>query len=127
MWSELKNWARTIKRDTLATYFAVRDKRTPWFAKAVGFVVVAYALAPIDLIPDFIPVLGYLDDVILVPAGLWLAIRLVPRVVMEECRKRAEAASARPQSKLAGAVIVLIWLVVAALGARSLIALARNG
>jgi len=127
MWSALKRWARAIKRDTLATYFAVQDERTPWFAKAVGVVVVAYALSPIDLIPDFIPVLGYLDDVILVPAGLWLVIHLVPRAVMEECRTRAEASSARPQSRLAGPVIVLIWLVVAALGARSMLALARTG
>ncbi len=127
MWSELKNWARAIKRDTLAAYFAVRDPRTPWFAKAVGAVVVAYALSPIDLIPDFIPVLGYLDDVILVPAGLWLVIRLVPGVVMEECRTRAEASSIRPQSKLAGGVIVLIWLALAALGGLSMIALASNG
>lgn len=93
MWSELTNWARAIKRDTLATYFAVRDPRTPWFAKVVGFIVVAYALSPIGLIPDFIPVLGYLDDVILVPAGLWLVICLVPRPVMEECRTRAEVLS----------------------------------
>lgn len=105
----------------------MRDPRTLWLAKAVGIVVVAYALSPIDLIPDFIPVLGYLDAVILVPAGLWLVIRLVPRPVMEEFRTRAEASSARPQSKLAGGVIVLIWLVVAALGALSMIALARNG
>ncbi len=126
MWSELKNWARAIKRDTLATYFAVQDPRTPWFAKSVGLIVVAYALSPIDLIPDFIPVLGYLDDVILVPAGLWLVIRLVPEQVMEECRTRAEASSARPQSKLAGVIIVLIWLVAAALGALWMIALARN-
>ena len=123
----MKNGPRAIKRDTLATYFAVQDKRTPWFLKAVGVVVVAYALSPIDLIPDFIPVLGYLDDVILVPAGLWLVISIVPRAVMANRRTRAEASSARPQGRLAGADIVLIWLVVAALGALSMIALARNG
>lgn len=127
MWSELKNWARAIKRETLAAYFAVQDPRTPRLAKAVGVVVVAYALSPIDLIPDFIPVLGYLDDVIFVPAGLWLLIRLVPSAVMEESRTRAAASSARPQSKFAGAVIVFIWLAVAGLAALWIIASARNG
>ena len=110
MWSGLQNWARAIRRDTLAIYLAARDPRTPWFAKAVAGVVVAYALSPIDLIPDFIPVIGYLDDVVLIPAGLWLAMRLVPQTVLADCRARAGAISARPASKIAAAIIIAIWL-----------------
>jgi uncharacterized membrane protein YkvA (DUF1232 family) len=111
-------WARRIKRDTYALYLAVRDPRTPWYAKAVAACVVAYAFSPIDLIPDFIPVLGYLDDVIIVPLGIALALKLIPPAVMAECRARAEAN--RPASKpknYAGAVaIIALWLLLAALG-----------
>ncbi len=114
MWGELKSWARLIKRDVHALYLASRDPRVPWYAKALAALVAGYALSPIDLIPDFIPVLGYLDDVILVPAGIWLVIRLIPADVMEEQRALAEAAQARPVSRRAAAAIVAIWIAVAA-------------
>lgn len=114
MWGELKRWARRIKRDVHALYFASRDPRVPWYAKALAALVAGYALSPIDLIPDFIPVLGYLDDVILVPAGIWLVVRLIPADIMEEHRAMAEAAQARPVSRRAAGAIVAIWMAVAA-------------
>jgi uncharacterized membrane protein YkvA (DUF1232 family) len=115
----LKQRARDLKAQTLAVYLAARDPRTPWHVKLLAAAVVAYALSPVDLIPDFVPVLGYLDDLILVPLGLALAIRLVPPVVLAECRARAEASlrDDRPVSRVAGAVIVCIWLAVGVLGA----------
>ena len=85
----LRDWARALKLELRALYFVVRDPRTPWYAKALAGAVLAYALSPIDLIPDFIPVLGYLDDVILVPLGIWLALKLVPGEVLAEARARA--------------------------------------
>jgi uncharacterized membrane protein YkvA (DUF1232 family) len=105
--------ARQIKRETYALYLACRDPRTPWYARAVVAAVVAYALSPIDLIPDFIPVLGYLDDLILVPIGIAVAIKLIPPPVLEEARARARAMVDRPTSRTAGFVIVGIWLVAA--------------
>jgi uncharacterized membrane protein YkvA (DUF1232 family) len=112
----LRDWARTIKRDVHALYLASRDPRVPWYAKALAVVVAGYALSPIDLIPDFIPVLGYLDDVIIVPLGIWLVVRLVPPEIMTEHRALA-AAQDRPVSRAAAAVIVLIWaLCVGAIG-----------
>ena len=87
----LKAWARRIKRDGVTLWFAGRHPRTPWHAKALGLFVVAYALSPVDLIPDFIPVLGYLDDVLLLPGLIWLAVRLLPPDVLAECRAQAEA------------------------------------
>jgi uncharacterized membrane protein YkvA (DUF1232 family) len=103
-------WARSLKRDTHAVWLAARDPRTPWYAKALGLAVAAYALSPIDLIPDFIPVLGLLDDLLIVPAGLWLTLRLVPPEVMIANRAAAEAAADRPVSRVAGVVVILIWL-----------------
>src|SRR5580765_3483590 len=99
-------WARTIKRDGVALRIAAHDPRVPWYAKAMAGAIAAYALSPIDLIPDFIPVLGYLDDLIIVPVGLKLALRMVPPHVLEECRARAreELAGARPRSR--GAMVV---------------------
>lgn len=90
IFDRLRHWARTIKRDVVALYLAARDPRVPWYAKAVAACVAAYALSPIDLIPDFIPVLGYLDDVIIVPLGILLTVRLVPAHVMAELRGEAE-------------------------------------
>jgi uncharacterized membrane protein YkvA (DUF1232 family) len=90
--SALRSWARGIKRDVHAVYLAARDPRTPWHAKALAFVVAAYALSPIDLIPDFIPVLGYLDDVVIVPLGILAVVRLVPPEIMAEHRRTAAAA-----------------------------------
>lgn len=113
MTDRLKNWARAIKRDVVALYFAVRDPRVSWLAKALGVVVVGYALSPIDLIPDFIPVLGYLDDVILVPLGVLLVVKLIPPHIMAEHRARAAALEGRPVSRGAAAVIVAVWALAA--------------
>ena len=109
--------ARRIKREVRALYLAYRDPRTPWYGRAFAALVVAYALSPIDLIPDPIPVLGYLDDLILIPLGVWLALRMIPHEVMAECRTRAqmELDAGLPVSKAGAAVIVVIWLVVAVL------------
>jgi len=106
----MKNWARLVKRDIHAIYLCSRDPRVPWHAKALAIFVAAYALSPIDLIPDFVPVLGYLDDVILVPAGIWLVVRLIPAHIMAEHRELAAAAHDRPVSRTAAAVIVAIWI-----------------
>ena len=111
----LKARAGALKRDTHALYLACRDPRTPWYAKVFAGGIVAYALSPIDLIPDFIPVLGYLDDLILVPLGIALAVKMIPDVVLVDCRARAQAASERPTSRTAAAIIVTIWVVAAAL------------
>ena len=108
--SALSRWARSIKRDTLALYLAARDPRTPWYAKALAAIVVAYALSPIDLIPDFIPVLGYLDDLIILPLGIWATIKLIPPPVMDEHRARAETLSERPVSRTAALVVIAIWV-----------------
>jgi uncharacterized membrane protein YkvA (DUF1232 family) len=108
--NRLKQWARLIKRDVHALYLAARDPRVPWYAKALALVVATYALSPIDFIPDFIPVLGYLDDVILVPLGILLTVRMIPPEVMNEHRLRAESATALPVSRAAGAAIVLVWI-----------------
>jgi CubicO group peptidase (beta-lactamase class C family)/uncharacterized membrane protein YkvA (DUF1232 family) len=115
----LRDRARRLKAETLALYLAARDRRTPWYARLLVAAVVAYALSPIDLIPDFIPVLGYLDDLILIPLGIALALRLIPAEVMAEARERAriELDGKRPRSRAAAAVILGIWAVVlAALG-----------
>jgi uncharacterized membrane protein YkvA (DUF1232 family) len=105
-----KQWARVIKRDAHALSLAARDPRVPWHAKALAIGVAAYALSPIDLIPDFIPVLGYLDDLLIVPAGIALAVRLIPPDVLAEHRERATAAANRPVSRFAAAVIVAVWM-----------------
>lgn len=112
--ARLRDRARSLKRETYALYLACRDPRTPWYAKLLAGAVVAYAISPIDLIPDFIPVLGYVDDVLIVPAGIALALRLVPTDVMADCRARATAMAARPTSPVAAAVIIAIWLAAAA-------------
>ena len=108
-----RNWARRLKRDVLALWLAARDPRVPWSAKAVAGAVAAYALSPIDLIPDFIPVLGYLDDLVIVPLGIWLAQRLIPPGLMEELRREAARRVARPVSRIAAASIVATWLALA--------------
>ena len=111
----LRHRARTIRRDTYAVYLACRDPRTPWYAKVFAGGVVAYALSPIDLIPDFIPVVGYLDDLILVPLGIALAVKMIPEPVLIDCRAKAQIASERPTNRRAAAIIVAIWLAVAGL------------
>ena len=112
MLADLRRRARAIKRDTLALSLAARHPGTPWYAKVLAVVIVGYALSPIDLIPDFIPVLGYLDDVILLPAAILLCARLIPASVLEECRSEAAIrfATGKPVSRAAGAVIVAIWV-----------------
>lgn len=111
--NRLKQWARGIKRDVIALWIAARDPRVPWYAKAVAGLVAAYALSPIDLIPDFIPVLGYLDDLLIVPAGIMLAVKLTPADLMEEFRRQAALREGRPLSKVAAIAVVLIWIGVA--------------
>ena len=113
MFDRLKRWAKTIKRDVHAIYLAARDPRVPWFAKAVAVFVAGYALSPIDLIPDFIPVLGYLDDLIIVPLGIWLAVRLIPPEILAEHRATAEASARQPISKAGAVAIVTIWILLA--------------
>ena len=134
--STLARWklrARQLQAEVYALYLAFRDPRVPWYAKAVAACVVGYALSPIDLIPDFIPVLGYLDDLVLIPLGIALVLRMIPPAVMDECRARARAESAdgKPVSRAAAAVIVTIWvglavlvvlLIVRALAAPALVA-----
>jgi uncharacterized membrane protein YkvA (DUF1232 family) len=112
MFERLKAWGRAFKRDIHAIYLAARDPRVPWYAKLLALFVAGYALSPIDLIPDFIPVLGYLDDLLIVPLGLALALKAIPAGVLADCRARAEAA-ARPVSYAAATVIVLIWIAAA--------------
>ena len=108
----VRRWARDLKRDVVALWLSARDPRVPWHAKAVAGAVAADALSPIDLIPDFIPLIGYLDDLIIVPAGIWLALRLIPPPVMAELRAEAER-RVKPTSKVAAAVIVAVWLAAA--------------
>ena len=117
MLEELKQRARYLKAETFALYLAARDPRTPWYAKLAVAGIVAYAFSPIDLIPDFVPVLGYLDDLVLIPAGIALAIKLVPDQVLMECRAQAQEIiqNGKPVSRVAAAVIVVIWLALAAL------------
>lgn len=110
MLSQLKGWARSIKSDVHALYLASRDPRVPWYAKALAVFVAGYALSPIDLIPDFIPVIGYLDDLIIVPLGIALVVRMIPAEVMAEHRATALLARDRPVSRKAALVVVLIWV-----------------
>lgn len=111
----IKGWARRIKRDSVTLWFACRHPATPWLPKALCAFVVAYALSPIDLIPDFIPVLGYIDDALLLPGLIWLAVRLLPPIVLEDSRKQADEWMAqqgsKPRSYVGAAVIVALWLV----------------
>jgi uncharacterized membrane protein YkvA (DUF1232 family) len=111
---DLKSWGKRIKRDGTTLWFAAKHPATPWYAKALGLFVVAYALSPIDLIPDFIPVLGYVDDVLLLPVLIWLAVKLLPAEVLVDCREQAdtwiEAKRARPVSLVGAALVVLLWL-----------------
>lgn len=110
-----KENAARLKREVCALYFAVRDPRVPWYAKALAASIVAYAFSPIDLIPDFIPVLGYLDDLVLIPLGVLLVRRLIPVEVLADCRARAAALCAKPQSWAGAAIIVGVWVVLTVL------------
>ncbi|CAA9407270.1 MAG: protein of unknown function DUF1232 [uncultured Rubrobacteraceae bacterium] len=113
----LKAWAGRLKTELRALYLAYRDPRVPWYARGLAIIVVAYAFSPIDLIPDPIPVLGYLDDLILVPLGIALAVRMIPPEVLAECRAKARNTETRagPKGTAAAVVIVVVWLVLAAL------------
>jgi uncharacterized membrane protein YkvA (DUF1232 family) len=109
----LKDRARALKREAYAIYLAARDPRTPWYAKALVFFVVAHTFSPIDLIPDFIPILGYLDDLIITPGGLWLAVRLIPPEVLAEARVTAAVRDVDSSAgKIGAALIILIWMLV---------------
>jgi uncharacterized membrane protein YkvA (DUF1232 family) len=119
--AHLKAWAKALKLDVAALYLALRYPRTPWPAKAVALLVVAYALSPIDLIPDFIPVLGYLDDLILLPLGIALAIRLIPAPLMAELRARAEQIPANRLSIVGAIVIVVLWIALAGVALKLLV------
>lgn len=114
----LAAWAKRLKRDVLALWLASRDARVPFLAKAVAWLVAAYALSPIDLIPDFVPVLGYLDDLILIPAGIALAIRLVPAPLMVEFRAEASRRVQKPSSRVGAIAILVLWLAALALTAK---------
>ena len=118
----IRQWAKRLKHQTTVVYYAARDPRTPWFVRLLALAVAAYALSPIDLIPDFIPVLGYLDDLLLVPFGLTLAIRLVPPSVLAEHRAEAARRFARagPHSRVGAVLVVLVWALAAAWFARAL-------
>ena len=119
MLARLKTWAQALKRDVTALWLAARDPRVPLAAKLVAGAVAAYALSPIDLIPDFIPVLGLLDDLLLIPAGIWLAVRLVPPAVLDDLRRRVEA-TGRPQSRVGMLAVIAVWIAVLVLGGAAL-------
>ena len=108
----IRSWAHALKRDTLALWIAARSPETPLLAKLVAAAVAAYAFSPIDLIPDFIPIIGLLDDIILVPLGIELALRLIPHDLMERFRAEADAREQEPRSLVTAAVIVALWLAV---------------
>lgn len=111
---KLKVRAKALKQDVMALYLAYRRPDVPWYAKLVALLVVAYAFSPIDLIPDFIPVLGYLDDIVLIPLGVLWAVRLIPAPIMEECRKQAAEAFGgdKPKNWVGGAVIIVLWVLI---------------
>jgi len=115
MLAKWKRWARALKREVYALYLACRDPRTPWYARVMAGVVVAYAFSPIDLIPDPIPIIGYLDDLILVPLGVALVIRLIPPAILDECREEAGRlmGAGKPVSWVAAGVIIAVWLLLA--------------
>lgn len=113
----LKGWARSLKTELYALYLAYRDPRVPWYARILAVCVVGYAFSPIDLIPDPIPILGYLDDLIIVPVGIWLTIKLISVDVLEECREKAkhERQKGKPTNWVAAGLIIAIWILLAVL------------
>ena len=113
MLEKLKSRARALKHEAFAVYIAAKDPRTPWYAKALIFFVIAHTFSPIDLIPDFIPILGYLDDLIITPGGLWLAVRLIPPEVLEEARSKVAASGLDRSVGYVGAgIIIIVWILV---------------
>lgn len=119
--ADARTWAKNIKRDVHAVWLAARDPRTPLLAKVLALIVAAYAVSPIDLIPDFIPIIGYLDDLIIVPLGIMLVVRLIPAEVMREHRETAAQASRRPVSRITAGVFIVIWVMCAMLLFRAFI------
>lgn len=117
LFTRLGLWSRAVKRDGVTLWFALRHPDTPLLAKALAVLVVAYALSPIDLVPDFIPVLGYLDDLLLLPGLIWLAVRLVPPPVLAQCRERADAwlqaRGRKPRWWLGGLMVLALWTLLA--------------
>ncbi|MEG0858376.1 MAG: YkvA family protein [Pseudomonas sp.] len=111
----LQRWAKTLKKQTMVLWFCYQHPETPWLPKWIAIFVVAYALSPIDLIPDFIPVLGYLDDLIILPLGIWLAIHLMPPLVLAACQAKAAAWEQqhldRPRNRVAALAIISLWVV----------------
>ena len=114
MFERMKSWAKQLKRKVFVLYFAYKDTRTPWYAKVFAICVVAYAFSPIDLIPDFIPILGYLDDVILVPLGIAATLKMIPKSVIQECTVQAEERMKKdkPKNWFVGGLIILVWVLV---------------
>src|SRR5574339_1294716 len=111
MFAQLKSRARALKNEAIAVYLAAKDPRTPWYVKALIFFVVAHTFSPIDLIPDFIPVLGYLDDLIINPGGIWLAVRLIPSEVMTEARAKAATYTVDSSvGKVGATIIIVVWI-----------------
>src|SRR5947208_8856638 len=104
-----RHWARLVKRDVHAIYRAARDPRVPWYTKALAICVAGYALSPIDLIPDFVPILGYMDDIIIVPLGILIVVKLIPPEIMAEHRAVAASAQDQPVSRTAALVIAIVW------------------
>ena len=122
LFSKISSWAKALKLDVLALWFALKNPTMPFWAKVVCFIAVAYALSPVDLIPDFIPVLGYLDDLIIVPALVWLALKLIPTEVMNLAREQAvewiNSNQSKPKSYVGLTIVVVIWLICLAFVAR---------
>jgi uncharacterized membrane protein YkvA (DUF1232 family) len=118
--------ARHLKRETYALYFAVRDPRVPWYAKALAAGIVGYAFSPIDLIPDFIPVLGYLDELVILPLGVMAVRAMIPEGVLAECRERASRLEGKPRSWIAAVVIVAVWIALAVIGGYWLVGWVRG-
>lgn len=108
----LKKFAKKLKQEVYAVYLASKDPRTPWYAKVLAVIIVAYAFSPLDLIPNPIPLLGYLDNLIIIPLGIWLVLKLIPPSVLSECRERAEIEKlqGKPTNWIAAIFIVVIWL-----------------
>jgi uncharacterized membrane protein YkvA (DUF1232 family) len=115
VWSAWKEKARALKRETYAVCLACRDPRVPWYGRLLAVCIIGYAFSPIDLIPDFVPVLGYLDDLILIPLGIAVVLKAIPPEVMAECREKAAAAMAggKPRNWIAAGVIVAVWILLA--------------
>jgi uncharacterized membrane protein YkvA (DUF1232 family) len=128
---DLKSWktkSKQLRTEIVALYLAAKHPRTPWYAKGLAALIIGYALSPIDLIPDFIPVVGYLDDLIIIPAGIALLIKIIPGNVLEECRSKAQSDSSNRKSKhwVAAIIIVLIWLLAIYLILRLVLRLTKN-